>query len=51
MTILNPSDPLSASQCARIAYKNKIPTYVRLHKTQSENIYKKIFLILITTLI
>ncbi len=40
MTILNPSDPLSASQCARIAYKNKIPTYVRLHKTQSENIYK-----------
>ncbi len=42
MTILNPSDPVSAAQCAKIAYNNKMPTYVRLHKTQSENIYKNL---------
>ena len=41
MTIFNPSDPVSASAFAEMAYKNFSPTYVRLHKGATPIIYKK----------
>jgi len=40
ITILNPSDPISASAFAGMAYNNFSPTYVRLHKGSTPKIYK-----------
>ena len=37
--ILNPSDPVSASKFAKIAYDSKTPVYIRLHKGQDYPIY------------
>ena len=39
MKILNPSDPVSASNAAKIAYQSKTPVYVRLNKGQEYPIY------------
>ena len=39
MTIYNPSDPVSASAFAEMAYNNLSPTYVRLHKGATPTIY------------
>ena len=39
MKILNPSDPVSASSAAKIAYQSKTPVYVRLNKGQEYPIY------------
>ncbi len=40
ITIFNPSDPISASAFAAMAYNNFSPTYVRLHKGSTPKIYK-----------
>tara|TARA_B100001057_G_scaffold448429_1_gene488740 strand:+ start:198 stop:1142 length:945 start_codon:yes stop_codon:yes gene_type:complete len=39
MTILNPSDPISAAKAAQIINKKKGPKYVRLHKDPRPAIY------------
>lgn len=39
ITILNPSDSILTSACARIAYKNTGPTYVRIDKGKLPLIY------------
>ncbi|UCD54968.1 MAG: 1-deoxy-D-xylulose-5-phosphate synthase [Candidatus Omnitrophota bacterium] len=39
MTILNPSDPITASAFAETAYSSCTPTYIRLHKGRTPSIY------------
>ena len=41
MRILNPSDPVSASEAAKIVYNKKGPSYVRLHKESRSIIYDR----------
>ncbi len=41
MTILNPSDSVITAACARIAYRNPSPTYVRIDKGMLPLIYDK----------
>jgi len=40
LTILNPSDPVSAEQFAEQAYQNNMPTYVRLDKSKVRPLYE-----------
>jgi|TARA_B110000902_G_C14170469_1_gene536627 transketolase len=41
MQILNPSDPVLAGKFANVAYRSKLPVYIRLNKGQDFSFYKK----------